>query len=153
MSSKKNVILKGNLIPDEVQIGQGNVLQSQMVLEGQITIGNNNIFEDRVQIMATTGQSIVIGDNNHFHTGCLIYAKSIGSNNDFQPFSVVKSGSIILNNCVINPKCTVEADSKLDNVTLYNNGSLRKTSNLHGLLHAKHLDYLTQVLPKYHELQ
>ncbi|RHY04957.1 hypothetical protein DYB25_010447 [Aphanomyces astaci] len=68
-----------------------------------ITIGERNILDDmsELSLSLATAESMTVGDNNLFESGCIIKAKSIGNNNWFEPKCEVGDGVVIGDDCVI----------------------------------------------------
>ncbi|KAL5037974.1 hypothetical protein RTP6_005337 [Batrachochytrium dendrobatidis] len=140
-------------VEGEVDLGTSNIFQPHVRIiqeqnAGPIVIGTNNIFEESPGLMK-------IGNNNLFNTGCCVYAGLIGDYCTISPRAIVGQGSCIEDNCIIGSKCEIPPNQHISKGTLIygRNNSFRKIASTVGFvapLHSKHIDYLVQVLPKYH---
>ncbi|OAJ43049.1 hypothetical protein BDEG_26434 [Batrachochytrium dendrobatidis JEL423] len=147
-------------VQGEVDLGTSNIFQPHVRIiqeqnAGPIVIGTNNIFEECVTIINKSPGLMKIGNNNLFNTGCCVYAGLIGDYCTISPRAIVGQGSCIEDNCIIGSKCEIPPNQHISKGTLIygRNNSFRKIASTVGFvapLHSKHIDYLVQVLPKYH---
>ncbi|KAI8925199.1 trimeric LpxA-like protein [Entophlyctis helioformis] len=152
-----NVRIQG---PD-IDLGTNNVFQPLVrILQedgaGPIVMGSNNIFEEQVTVINSGPAMLFIGDNNLFSTGSTIRSKYVGNNCTVSAKAVLHPDSSIQDNCVIGPRCIVAAGETVpENTVMYGTGdhvSRTRAKPLASqiLLHPKHVEYLKDVLPKYH---
>ncbi|KAJ3301769.1 hypothetical protein HDV03_000436 [Kappamyces sp. JEL0829] len=140
----------------------GNIIHPQCVCVGEVVIeGSQNIIEERTTIRNLTGNRLVIGDRNHFRVGTeLVFTASasdageplrIGNGNRFDPFSKVTSSRSIgsANRVGFRVHCH---DELRDNQIVWSATAAARTSSkgVDAAIHEKHIDYLVEVLPKYH---
>ncbi|KAG1465805.1 hypothetical protein G6F56_004814 [Rhizopus delemar] len=150
----KSIVCQETELRGEISIGSGTVLhpQCRIIAEnGPIYIGKNNIIEENVVIFNTNVTPLVIGDNNEFEVGCR-------NNNIVEARGRILGSTSIGNNCVIGAGCLTESNETLpDSTVIYGADSKRRTQNeplaIQATLHARHLDYLQEVLPKYNHLK
>ncbi|RKO88052.1 trimeric LpxA-like protein [Blyttiomyces helicus] len=123
---------------------------------GPITIGNNNILEG--SIINRTAEPIVIGDDNVFEVGCVFEGVRVGNGCVIEVKAVVAPGTTLGDNCVVGAKCSTHPNEQVpSNTVIYGEGNLRrlqtKATRQQANLHTRHLDYLKEILPKYHNMR
>lgn len=110
-----------------------------------------------------------IGTDNLFSVGCRVEANGIGSSNVFEAKCKVSSDITIGNHCVVGAGCTLVSEPSAstfeseileptvipDWTVVFGERSERRTWSGEGAgqaraLHAKHLAYLSETLPKFH---
>jgi dynactin-6 len=138
-----------------ITFGTGNILCTKVTIKntltGSITIGNDNIFHEMVTIINNTPNEMVIGNNNQFNSKCLIENSNIGDFNEIGINSKCKDSSIGSN-------CNIVMNSYLDHDVLrdrssFLNGKNTTVETSGTSIHSKHLEYLRETLPKYHEFK
>ncbi|KAG0739820.1 hypothetical protein G6F57_010093 [Rhizopus arrhizus] len=157
----KSIVCQETELRGEISIGAGTVLhpQCRIIAEnGPVYIGKNNIIEENVVIFNKNATPLVIGDNNEFEVGCYVEGSRIGNNNIIEARGRILGNTSIGNYCVIGAGCLTENNETLpDSTVIYGAESKRRTQNeplaTQAALHARHLDYLQEVLPKYNHLK
>ncbi|KAH6595596.1 hypothetical protein BASA61_003788 [Batrachochytrium salamandrivorans] len=154
-----NVLIEG----ENIDLGTSNIFQPHVRIvqesgAGPIIIGNSNIFEECVTITNSSLNTMHIGSNNLFNTGSVVQAEFIGDNCIISPKAIIGSGSLIQSDCVIGPKCTVPSNQNISQGTLiygkdHISRKMAQSSGSVASLQSKHIDYLVQVLPKYHQIR
>ncbi|KAJ3387382.1 hypothetical protein HDU84_000882 [Entophlyctis sp. JEL0112] len=123
---------------------------------GAILFGNHNIVEENVTIINRSEGALQIGDENIFEVGSEVFeGVSMGSGNVIEAKATVKGGTSIGNNCVVGTKCTTWADEDLaDNTVIFGLHNDRRTQTPRSKeqisLHLKHVEYLKDVLKRFH---
>jgi dynactin-6 len=144
-------------IKGPLQLGDGNIVMTRVSFineheSGEIIIGKSNLFEDRVTIINKTPGKMIIGNNNQFHSGCIISAQSIGNDNEFGAFCSVEEGVVIRDYCNVGIKVLVKVNAILENQTFQFADTRSRISSIKPSIHEKHLEYLYETLPKYHSV-
>ncbi|ORZ26156.1 trimeric LpxA-like protein [Absidia repens] len=160
-AGSKAVVCQETELRGEVSIGAGTVLhpQCRIIAEnGPIYIGKNNIIEENSIVFNRNAAPLVIGDENVFEVGCYVEGSRIGNNNVIGTRARVIGNTIIGNHCVIGAACSTEINETIeDMVVIYGNQPSRRTQSTilpgQATLHARHLEYLREVLPKYNHLK
>ncbi|KAI9144704.1 hypothetical protein BKA69DRAFT_1122145 [Paraphysoderma sedebokerense] len=154
--------IKGN-----ISLGVGTVVHPKCRIistkGGPILIGRNNIFEEGATIINNSTSGMVIGDENLFEVD--VAGKYVGHHNIIEPKAYVSENTTIGDNCVIGTACTTARNEVIPNDTVIFGGDNMKTKvggfgtlgggannesrESENVLHARHLDYLREVLPKY----
>jgi len=108
----------------KVRIGKGNVFHPGILIDthgGEIIIGDNNIFEEKVKIYnvsksqdGSTPPPLIIGDCNIFKSGVYIMNSNIGSYNIINERVYLKSNCLLKNGCEIAMGAMVSSYTKLD---------------------------------------
>lgn len=113
-----------------------------------IKLERSVLIEEQVEITNNNDQDLIIGEYCRIRAGAQI-KNSVGNNCDLGAFCVINAK--IGNNVKIGPKVVVN-EEVLDNTAVYSQDLKVSRSGplLDQGLHDKHLDYLYQVLPKYH---
>ncbi|KAG1169531.1 hypothetical protein G6F70_008315 [Rhizopus microsporus] len=150
----KSIVCQETELRGEISIGAGTVLhpQCRIIAEnGPIYIGKNNIIEENVVIFNKNPTPLVIGDNNEFEVGCC-------NNNIIEARGRILGNTAIGNHCVIGAGCSTESNETIPDLTvIYGADSKRRIQSeplpSQATLHARHLDYLQEVLPKYNHLK
>ncbi|CDH57484.1 dynactin subunit 6 [Lichtheimia corymbifera JMRC:FSU:9682] len=157
----KSVICHETDLRGEISIGAGTVLhpQCRIVAEnGPVYIGKNNIVEENVIIFNKNSSPLIIGDENVFEVGCYVEGSRIGNNNIIEARAKVHGSTIIGNHCVVGAACSTEMNETVEDMTIiYGTKSCRRKQSevfpAQAALHARHLEYLREVLPKYNHLK
>lgn len=103
------------IILGDVTIGSDCVVHPTAVIianKGPIIIGNNNLIEERVEIINNNSEPMSIGNNNRFEVDCRCQAKKIGNNNWLEPKSGVSSDTELTEFCIIGPGCNMIETSR-----------------------------------------
>ena len=113
-----------------------------------IQLKRSVLIEESVEISNNNDQDLIIGEYCRIRSGAHI-KKSVGNNCDVGPFSVINAK--IGNNVKIGARVVVNEEIP-DNTAVYSQDLQVSRSNslLDQSLHDKHLEYLYQILPKYH---
>ncbi|KAI9323805.1 trimeric LpxA-like protein [Dichotomocladium elegans] len=157
----KSIICHETDLRGEISIGAGTVLhpQCRIIAEnGPVYIGRNNIVEENVVIFNKNTSPLVIGDENVFEVGCYVEGSRVGNNNIIEARAKVLGSTIIGNHCVIGAACSTEVNETIEDKTvIYGSKSNRRLQSeifqTQASLHARHLEYLREVLPKYNHLK
>ncbi|KAL9538919.1 hypothetical protein PS6_011411 [Mucor atramentarius] len=157
----KSVVCQETELKGEISIGAGTVLhpQCRVIAEnGPIYIGKNNIIEENVIIFNKNSTPLVIGDDNEFEVGCYVEGARIGNNNIVESRARIVGSTSVGNYCVIGSACSTESNETIPDLTIiYGSQSKRRCQSeplaTQATLHARHLDYLREVLPKYNHLK
>ncbi|KAI9202597.1 dynactin subunit p27 [Polychytrium aggregatum] len=157
-----STICEEAVIRGDVIFGANNVVhpKCRIVSEGggQIFIGSNNIIEENVLITNWQEDPMYIGDDNIFEVGSQFEGAKMGNGCIVEPKAIVSQGTSIGDNCVIGAMCTTFREEHIPSDTVLF-GSLHerrlqtKLTRMQVNLHSRHLDYLKEVLPKYHHLK
>ncbi|EIE80073.1 hypothetical protein RO3G_04778 [Rhizopus delemar RA 99-880] len=145
----KSIVCQETELRGEISIGTVLHPQCRIIAEnGPVYIGKNNIIEENVVIF-----------NKHELTNFEdVEGSRIGNNNIIEARGRVLGNTSIGNYCVIGAGCLTENNETLpDSTVIYGAESKRRTQNeplaTQAALHARHLDYLQEVLPKYNHLK
>ncbi|KAG0150391.1 hypothetical protein CROQUDRAFT_72944 [Cronartium quercuum f. sp. fusiforme G11] len=136
---------------------------------GPIVFGSGCIVEEQSVICNRLKTPMEIGTDNLFSVGCRVEASAIGSSNVFEAKCKVSSDVAIGSHCVIGAGCTLVSEPTAatfesevieptvlpDWTVIFGERSERRTWSGEGAgqaraLHAKHLVYLSETLPKFH---
>eukprot|EP01063_Lacrimia_lanifica_P018201 TRINITY_DN25138_c0_g1_i1.p2 TRINITY_DN25138_c0_g1~~TRINITY_DN25138_c0_g1_i1.p2 ORF type:complete len:200 (+),score=68.33 TRINITY_DN25138_c0_g1_i1:92-601(+) len=108
-----SVIVSSAQVEGEVTLGEDNVVQPLALIKavnGPVVIGTGNVFEERCVIKNNlplqedgSRPTLVIGDDNHFEAGCQVFAKSVGSGNR------IRANAILAPMCDVGSHCVVTA--------------------------------------------
>ncbi|ORE02008.1 trimeric LpxA-like protein, partial [Rhizopus microsporus var. microsporus] len=154
----KSIVCQETELRGEISIGTVLHPQCRIIAEnGPIYIGKNNIIEENV----------VIFNNNQFIINIQPTKKSfwedvegsrIGNNNIIEARGRILGNTAIGNHCVIGAGCSTESNETIPDLTvIYGADSKRRIQSeplpSQATLHARHLDYLQEVLPKYNHLK
>jgi dynactin-6 len=143
--------------------------------KGPITMGGNNLIEERVNIINNSAEPMVIGNNNVFEVDSRSEAQRIGNNNIIECKAYAGPSIILTDNCIIGAGCrladkpTSSADNSqqaqkpqpmsrpLDvfepNTEVYGAGTHRRVvKDLPASSHSSQLDFLRKILPNYQKL-
>ena len=157
-----NVVCNEAEVRGPVVLGDRNIVhpRSRIVSEGggTIIIGDCNIIEENVSIINWSTTPLVIGDNNHFEVGCVFEGCAVGNGCVIEVKATVAKGSRLGHNCVIGAQCSTRRDEHIaDDTVIFGAGHERRTqtkpSSAQLILHARHLEYLNEVLRKFHTLK
>ncbi|TPX33686.1 hypothetical protein SmJEL517_g03498 [Synchytrium microbalum] len=121
--------------------------------DGLIIFGKNNIIEENAIIINKTIQPLIIGDGNHFGVRSVFEGVRMGSNCTLEAKSRVSPGTTIGDDCIIGVHCSTRPDETLPNNTIIFGTGRRTQPTSQNALHQRHLDYLHEVLPKYHHVK
>ncbi|KAJ3194834.1 Dynactin subunit 6 [Irineochytrium annulatum] len=146
-------------IKGAVSLGENNIIhpKCRIVSEGggPIRIGNSNIVEENVSIINWSAEPMTIGNGNVFEVGSFFEGTKVGNGCTLEAKA---AGSSLGDNCVVGAKCTTQKDESVpDNTVIYGSAHERrlqtKPSKAQTVLHTRHLEYLREVLQKYHSLK
>ncbi|KAI9190274.1 hypothetical protein H9P43_001707 [Blastocladiella emersonii ATCC 22665] len=142
-----------------ITLGVGTIIHPKCKIistaGGPILIGRNNICEEGVTIINNSKSGMVIGDDNLFEVNCYVASKYIGHHNVIEPKAVIGENTTIGENCVIGAMCTTASDEVIpSNTVIFGSDNQRRTQRREAAeeraaLHARHLEYLRETLPKY----
>ncbi|ORZ01380.1 trimeric LpxA-like protein [Syncephalastrum racemosum] len=144
-----------------ITVGPKSIVCQETELKGEISIGT--VLHPQCRVIAENGP-IYIGKNNIIEENALIINKiaiegtRIGNNNIFEARSKVLGTTTIGNHCVVGAACSTESNETVADMTIIygSKSSRRKQSEIfptQSALHARHLEYLREVLPKYNHLK
>ena len=102
-------------MPENLDIGEGNIVFPFCILEEYATIGNYNLLTSYCFI----SHDCVVGDNNFFTVAGIARSVKVGDNNYFGIRSTVIPGVVIGNNNVIQAGMLVDKDVKDDTTVFY----------------------------------
>ncbi|KAI8388059.1 trimeric LpxA-like protein [Radiomyces spectabilis] len=145
----KSVVCQETDLRGEISIGSILHPQCRVIAEnGPIYIGRNNIIEENVIIFNNHSTPLIID----------IEGSPIGNNNIVEARARVIGNTTVGNHCVIGAGCSTDANEKIvDYTVIYGGQSKRRTQSevlpAQASLHARHLEYLREVLPKYNHLK
>ncbi|RKP11676.1 trimeric LpxA-like protein [Piptocephalis cylindrospora] len=145
----------------EITVGAGCVLHPKCRIIAEtapIILGRNNIIEENAVIINKGPSPLLIGDENIFEVASKIEASRVGHQNIFEARSHVRTATMIGSNCVIGQASqTGEAEQIPDKTVIYGSRLDRRVQHMndahHINLHARHLEYLREILPKYNHLR
>ncbi|CAG8512424.1 6009_t:CDS:10 [Ambispora gerdemannii] len=152
--NKRAVVCEDIVLEGEIRIGEGTVLHPQCKIlaeQGPIVIGQNNIIEEKVTIVNRQQKPLLIGDENVFEVGSYIEGTKIGNKNIIEAKARIMGTTSLGNNCVIGAVCSTRNDENIpDNTVIYGDYHNRRTqtNGSNASVHTRHLDYLREVLPK-----
>jgi carbonic anhydrase/acetyltransferase-like protein (isoleucine patch superfamily) len=152
-----NLIFKTTTI-ENTEFGDGNILCTKVKFSnentGKIIVGNGNLFEDCVEIINKTSGVMTIGNNNHFYTKCKVYSTSIGDGNVIGVRSELGLESEVGDNCCIAMGSRVPPGTRISKGTWFN-GQATDNNFIEYLKmnNKKHVEYLMETLPKYHDFK
>ncbi|KAJ3166093.1 Dynactin subunit 6 [Geranomyces variabilis] len=156
-----SIICDDSIIEGDIVVGSANVISPKCSIivsdpGGSIVIGDGNVFEENVKIVHAGDGEMKIGDNNMFQVGCVFEGPYIGSGSTIEAGAHVHSTASIGSNCVLGAKCTTST-ALPDNTVVFGTAHTRRvqtrSNRLQANLHARHLEYLREVLPKYHHMR
>ena len=160
-----------------VHIGEGSVVCASVVLEGDVSIGHRTMVHPLAKIIAKTGP-IVIGDNNiieekvemvndsegeHvmiigsgnvFQAGCSVRSLKIGNNNLVESGSYLGPATVLPYGNVITAGCRVEVEEVLPELTvLYTRDGRhqRRRASAPPPDTGPEVELLAKLLPNYHQ--
>lgn len=145
----------------EVTIGTHCVIHPTAVIiaeNGPIIIGNNNLIEERVNIINNRAEPMTIGDDNVFEVDSWCEATRVGNNNILESKSHVGSRFEITNNCIVGAGCKLTKQANEVEVLQQNtvitgsNLNRRIVTDLPASSHTSQLDFLRKILPNYQKL-
>jgi len=178
--SPKAIVCQDADVRGDVTIGPLCILHPKctvIALSGPIVFGQGNIVEETAVIVNRRTEPMIIGNNNLFEVGCRIEAASVGSHNTFEAKSCVLSSVAISDWCQIGAGCIAtplttfsknDTESDTDDLSsietlpsrtvVFGADCTRRVWSGEGLrqataLHAKHLDYLREMIPRYARLK
>lgn len=163
------ICLEKTVILGDVTIGDGCIIHPTATIiakNGPIIIGDNNLFEERTEILNLHTQPMIIGNNNRFEVDSRCYARQVGDNNMLEPKSGIPSNTILTDNCIIAAGCDmINSENSNDLVgneevntyepfTMISGNDFRRriVPFLAPNSHNSQLDFLRKILPNYHKL-
>ena len=146
----------------EIKIGKSSIVHPQAkinALNGPIIIGERNLIEERSVITNENKEVMIIGDDNVFEVACEIKARMVGSNCIFGIKSKIGSAVSVQDGVVLASKCEVDSKNKVS-TTIKECTSIFGENSEHWRVvkqiptsQSQQIDYLKNVLPKYHTLK
>ena len=146
----------------EIKIGKNSIVHPQAkinALNGPIIIGERNLIEERTTITNESSSVMIIGDDNVFEVGSEIKARMIGNNCIFGIKSKIGKNVSVEDGVVLASKCEV-IPSGDKSVTIKEGTSIfgENSENWHTVKQmptsqSQQIDYLKNVLPKYHQMK
>jgi len=135
----KSVKLEG-----EITIEAGTIIHpSAYVSGGKVIIGENNIIEEKVRLVAVGNTTVNIGNANHIEVGATISGQ-IGNGNVIEHKAIIEAGAVVGNGCLIGIGMVVKSGETIaDNTALW--GALK---NVRQLKSTSAEDNEQQILPK-----
>ena len=160
-----------------VHIGEGSVVCSSAVLEGEVStgfrtivhplariiarggpivIGDNNIIEEKVEIIndSEEEQVMIIGNGNTFQAGCSVRSLKIGNRNTVESFSYVGRGTVLPYGNVISAGCRLDTTEILPELTVIyslDGEHRRRVAASPPGDNAEEVGLLAKLLPNYHQ--
>lgn len=154
------IVCREATLEGSIRVGAGTVVHPFAVIKatnGPITIGENNIIEERClieNILEGDDNTMEIGDQNVVEVGAVIYAPRIGNNNVLHVQCEVGSMSEISNGCSVGPRCKLFAVGTLpERTVIYGKWNERRVANDNPPIPQGQLEVLRRLLPSYHYLQ
>ncbi|KAI8617030.1 hypothetical protein BC830DRAFT_1167337 [Chytriomyces sp. MP71] len=143
-----------------VKFGSSNIVHPKARIRneggGAIVFGSNNIVEEGVLIVNRSAETLHIGSDNLFEVGSIFEGWGMGDGCVLEPRARVLPGASLGNNCVVGAQCSTWENEQLANDTvIYGGGDgLRRIqtarSREQAVVHAKHIEYLKDVLKRFH---
>merc|ERR1712117_37756 len=127
-----------------------------------IIIGERNLIEERTTIINESSSVMIIGDDNVFEVGSEIKARMIGNNCIFGIKSKIGKNVSVEDGVVLASKCEViVSDKSSDKIVTIKEGTSifgENSENWHTVKQmptsqSQQIDYLKNVLPKYHQMK
>ncbi|KAJ3125800.1 Dynactin subunit 6 [Nowakowskiella sp. JEL0407] len=156
---KTSVVCEEAELRGYIRLGENNMVHPKCRIisetSGEILIGNNNIFEENATIINRGLEPLIIGNDNVFEVGCIVEGTKVGNGCLVEAKASIARGSSLGNNCVVGPLSGTQPNEIVpDNTVIYGDVSNRqtqiKTTKAQTPLHFRHIEYLNEVLPKYH---
>ncbi|KAF9971762.1 hypothetical protein BGZ73_005215 [Actinomortierella ambigua] len=155
--SPRSLVCQDNDLRGEIYVGAGTVLHPQCkvhAIGGPIMFGSGNIVEENAIIINRGTEALIIGDNNVFEVGSIMEGSKIGSRNTLEVKAHVKRGTWVGDDCVIGAVCSTNENEMLpDRTIIYGARNNRRVASgsrdAQMAVHARHLEYLMGILPKY----
>lgn len=128
---------------------------------GPIIIGNNNLIEERVSIINTGPDPMIIGDHNVFEVDAYCEATKVGNNNILESKCKLGQNVQLTDNCIIGAGCDLlspidepqEINIFPPNTVISGTDLTRRVvENLPSSSHHSQLDFLRKILPNYQKL-
>ncbi|KAI8922415.1 trimeric LpxA-like protein [Powellomyces hirtus] len=161
-STDANVICDESILEGNITLGKGNIIHPKCTIicegGGPIVIGNGNVFEENVRVVNKGSKPLVVGDDNVFQVGSLFEGGKMGNGCTIEVGARVQDGTVLGDNVVVGTKCSthpnqvMESDSVLFGAEHTQRGQT-KSNRLQANLHIRHLEYLREVLPRYHHVR
>ncbi|KAJ3009553.1 hypothetical protein HKX48_007875 [Thoreauomyces humboldtii] len=157
-----SLVCEEAILEGRIQLGKGNIVHPKCHLRstgaGAIVIGDGNVLEEHVLISHTGDEPLRVGHNNVFQVGAVFRGMSVGTGCTIEVGAVVAEGTTIGDNCVIGAKCVTHVGQTVPDDTVIHGAQhdqrvQTRSNRLQANLHARHLEYLREVLPKYHHLR
>lgn len=122
------IVVQNSILEGDITIGKGTIVNPNVRIiakAGPILIGNNCVIDENVEILnessahsdMESGNVMVVGDNNHFRTGCKIRCVGIGNENIIGVLAVLEKGSFLPSRCYIGPKCVIRRSASVSEGT------------------------------------
>ncbi|KAI9007556.1 hypothetical protein CLU79DRAFT_711931, partial [Phycomyces nitens] len=150
----KSIVCMETNLRGEISIGTILHPQCRVIAEnGPIYIGRNNIIEEN---------AVIFNKQDWYHELMIlctdVEGSRIGNSNVIEARGKVLGSTTMGNYCVISAACSTEANETIPDLTvIYGAKSNRRTQTevlpAQATVHARHLDYLRETLPKYNHLK
>lgn len=141
----------------DIKIGRKTIIHptAKIIAEkGPIIIGECNLIEDRVEIINTRSEPMIIGSFNVFEVDSHCSAVSVGSHNVLEYKSFVGPEVTITDGCVIGAACKVYHKEVLPHRTvIYGSTCKRRIECERPATQTYQLDFLIKILPNYQKLE
>merc|ERR1711893_215140 len=151
----------------DITVGTRTVIhpKARIIAEaGPIIIGENNLIEERAQIINRLPKSgekgspnqtvMIIGNNNVFEVASYSEALKIGDNNILEAKAHLGRETELTNGCIVGAMCHVSSNEVLpENTVIYGSECERRVQAEKPLPQTLQLDFLTKILPNYHYLK
>lgn len=148
-----------------VTIGAGTVVHPRAKIDatlGPITVGENCLLEEHVHLISTD-KGMTIGDGNVFRVHAHVSSPQIGNCNVFETGCHVSDSQTISNFCILSAGCKLghsdhEHSMLPERTVVYGHDAMQHVWSGDGMgqhlaLHAKHLQYLRDTIPRSHKLR
>nr|XP_036858034.1 dynactin subunit 6 [Manis javanica]XP_036858036.1 dynactin subunit 6 [Manis javanica] len=156
-------------IRGDVTIGPRTVIhpKARIIAEaGPIVIGEGNLIEEQALIINAHPDNItpdtedpepkpmIIGTNNVFEVGCYSQAMKMGDNNVIESKAYVGRNVILTSGCIVGACCNLNTYEVIpENTVVYGTDCLRRVQSEQPQPQTLQLDFLMNILPKYHHLK
>ncbi|XP_054165489.1 dynactin subunit 6-like [Oppia nitens] len=141
----------------DITIGAKTVIHPTAVIDatkGPVVIGESNLIEERVHIINTCTQPLIIGSHNVFEVGSHCQSQHVGDHNVLESKCRVGSKTLLSNGCVIGAMCCVDCDQLLpENTVIFGTDCRRRTQNEKPTQQTYQLDFLSKILPNYQRIE
>ncbi|KAK7871376.1 hypothetical protein R5R35_006081 [Gryllus longicercus] len=149
----------------DITIGKNTIIHphASIIAEaGPIIIGENNLIEEQCVIInrLPAGEHpistpvLIIGDSNVFEVDCRSEAMKIGEDNVLESKSFVGRGVELTDGCIVGAGCRLTYPEIIPEKTvIFGSNCSRRQQSERPPPQTSQLDFLSKVLPHYHQLK